>query len=205
MTRDRPKLAARAVECFLAQSYPNRELVIIDDGDSDELRRGIEAIGYPPIKLHSASDERRTLGELRNLAVEESAGRYVCQWDDDDLSDPDRLTVQMSAIISLTVDACFLTREQLWWPARRILAVSTPRMWENTMVCAKEKVPRYRPLRRGEDTVVAYHLWRCARAVMLDEPRLYTYVFHGSNTFGESHFEQHFAAATQQWTGDAYR
>jgi hypothetical protein len=39
---------------------------------------------------------------------------------------------------------------------------------------------------------------------MLDEPRLYTYVFHGANTTGESHFAAHCGAATQHWTGDAY-
>jgi hypothetical protein len=40
--------------------------------------------------------------------------------------------------------------------------------------------------------------------VMLDEPRLYTYVFHGTNTTGESHFAAHCAAATEEWTGAAY-
>ena len=39
---------------------------------------------------------------------------------------------------------------------------------------------------------------------MLDEPRLYTYVFHGANTTGEAQFTQHCGAATQQFTGDAY-
>jgi hypothetical protein len=204
VTRDRPHLAARAVECFLAQSYPNRELVVIDGGESDQLQQGIEAICYPPIKLHRQPQAGRSMGELRNLAVEKSSGRYVCIWDDDDLYDPDRLSVQMSAITALGTDACFLARLQLWWPARPVLAVSIRRMWEGTAICTRDRFPLYRPLRRGEDTPVAFHLWRTARVVMLDEPRLYTYVFHGANTYSESHFAQHVAAATQQWTGDAY-
>ena len=204
VTQDRPQLAARAIECFLAQSYPSRELVVIDTSISDELQRGIEAICYPPIRLHRIPGSAAKLGDLRNLAVQESSGEFVCQWDDDDLCDPDRLAVQMGAITALAADACFLSRQQLWWPKRRVLAVSTRRMWEGTMICAKNKMPPYRPLRRGEDTPLAYHVWRTARLVMLDEPRLYTYVCHGANTFAESHFAQHFAAASQQWAGDAY-
>lgn len=204
VTRDRPRLAARAVECFLAQSYPNRELVVIDGGESDQLQQGIEAISYPPIKPHRARQAGRSMGELRNLAVEKASGRYVCIWDDDDLYDPDRLSLQMSAITALGADACFLARLQLWWPARRVLAVSTRRMWEGTLICARDRFPLYRALHRGEDVAVGYHLWRSGRVVMLDEPRLYTYVFHGDNTTGEAQFLQHCGAATQQFTDDAY-
>jgi glycosyltransferase involved in cell wall biosynthesis len=168
VTRDRPRLAARAVECFLAQSYPNRELVIIDGGESDDLQQGVEAICYPAIKLHRERPAGRSMGELRDLAVEKSSGQYVCVWDDDDLYDPDRLSIQMSAITRLGADACFLARLQLWWPARCMLAVSIRRMWEGTMVCAKEKMPSYPPLPRGEDTPIAYRLWRSQRVVMLD-------------------------------------
>jgi glycosyltransferase involved in cell wall biosynthesis len=204
VTRDRPRLAARAIECFLAQSYPSRELIVIDGGESDDLQQGVEAICYPAIKLHRERPAGRSMGELRDLAVEKSSGQYVCVWDDDDLYDPDRLSIQMSAITRLGADACFLARLQLWWPARRMLAVSIRRMWEGTMICAKEKMPSYPPLPRGEDTPIAYRLWRSQRVVMLDEPRLYTYLFHGTNTTGESHFAAHCAAATELWTGDAY-
>ncbi len=204
VTSNRPSQAERAIECFIAQSYPNRELVVLDGGGSDRLQQGIEAICLPRIRLHREPPAGRSMGELRNSAVQKATGEYVCIWDDDDLYDPDRLSIQMSAIANLGADACFLTRLQLWWPARRILAHSFRRMWEGSMICAKDKMPRYPPLHRGEDPSVAYRLWRSQRVVMLDEPRLYTYVFHGANTIGEAQFAQHCAAATQRWTGDAY-
>lgn len=204
VTNDRPRLAERAIECFIAQSYPNRELIVLDGSDSDQLQQGVEAIRIRKIKLHREPQTGRSMGELRNLAVEKSAGQYVCIWDDDDLYDPDRLSIQMTAITSLGADACFLARLQLWWPARRILALSFRRTWEGSMICAKDKMPRYPALRRGEDPPVAYRLWRSQRVVILDEPRLYTYVFHGGNTTGATQFTQHCAAATEEWTGDAY-
>lgn len=204
VTSDRPRHAERAIECFIAQSYPNRELIVIDGSESDQLQQGVEAIRIRKIKLHREPPARRTMGELRNLAVQKSAGQYVCVWDDDDLYDPDRLSVQMSAITALGADACFLARVQLWWPARRILAHSFRRTWDGSMICAKDKMPPYPALHREEDPAVTYRLWRSRRVVMLDEPRLYTYVFHGANTTGESQFAAHCAAATQRWTGDAY-
>lgn len=204
VTSNRPSQSERAIECFIAQSYSNRELIVLDGGDSDRLQQGIEAICLPRIQLHRQPPAGRSMGELRNLAVQKAAGQYVCIWDDDDLYDPDRLSIQMNAIAKLRADACFLTRLQLWWPARRILAYSFRRMWEGSMICAKDKMPWYPPLHRGEDPPVAYRLWRSQRVVMLDEPRLYTYVFHGGNTTGEAQFAQHCAAATQRWTGDAY-
>jgi Glycosyl transferase family 2 len=204
VTSDRPRHAERAIECFIAQSYPNRELVVIDGSESDQLQQGVEAIRIRKIKLHREPPAGRSMGELRNLAVRKSSGQYVCIWDDDDLYDPDRLSVQMSAIKSLGADACFLARLQLWWPARRILALSFRRTWEGSMICAKDKMPLYPDLHKAEDQSIPYRLWRSQRVVMLDEPWLYTYVFHGGNTTGEAQFAQHCAAATQQWTGDAY-
>jgi glycosyltransferase involved in cell wall biosynthesis len=139
------------------------------------------------------------LGELRNEAVDRATGPYVCQWDDDDLYDPERVETQMAAILALGADACFLARERLWWPARRKLAISCARVWEGSMVCAKDRLPRYPALRRGEDTPVAEGVVRGCRVVSVDAPELYTYVCHGSNTFDESHFAEHFDVATEIW------
>ncbi len=172
VTSDRPRHAERAIECFIAQSYPNRELVVIDGSESDQLQQGVEAIRIRKIKLHREPAAGRSMGELRNLAVRKASGQYVCIWDDDDLYDPDRLSVQMSAIKSLGADACFLARLQLWWPARRILALSFRRTWEGSMICAKDKMPLYPDLHKAEDQSIPYRLWRSQRVVMLDEPRL---------------------------------
>lgn len=139
------------------------------------------------------------MGELRNEAVDRATGPYVCQWDDDDLYDPERVETQMAAILALGAEACFLARERLWWPARRKLAVSCARVWEGSMVCAKDRLPRYPAQRRGEDTPVAEGVVRSCRVVSMDAPELYTYVCHGNNTFNESHFAEHFAVATEIW------
>ncbi|MEU6867451.1 glycosyltransferase [Streptomyces sp. NPDC046876] len=199
VTKDRLATARRAITCFRNQTYRNLELVVVEDGTGDALEQHIRDLGDSRIRYHRLPPEGRPLGELRNEAVDRATGPYVCQWDDDDLYDPERVETQMAAILALGAEACFLAREQLWWPARRKLAVSCARVWEGSMVCAKDRLPRYPAQRRGEDTPVAEEVVRTCRVVSVDAPELYTYVCHGSNTFNESHFAEHFDVATEIW------
>jgi hypothetical protein len=199
VTKDRSSTARRAISCFRAQTYSNLELVVVEDGTDDTLEQHIRELGDSRIRHHRLPPEGRPLGELRNEAVDRATGPYVCQWDDDDLYDPERVETQMAALLALGAEACFLARERLWWPARHKLAISCARVWEGSMVCAKERLPRYPAQRRGEDTPVAEEVVRTCRVVSVDAPELYTYVCHGGNTFNESHFEEHFEVATEIW------
>ncbi|MFJ3310980.1 glycosyltransferase [Streptomyces sp. NPDC086549] len=199
VTKDRSATARRAITCFRNQTYPNLELVVVEDGTDDALEQHIRDLGDPRICYHRLPPEGRSLGELRNEAVDRATGPYVCQWDDDDLYDPERVETQMAAILALGAEACFLAREQLWWPARRKLGVSCARVWEGSVVCAIDRLPRYPAQRRGEDTPVTEEVVRTSRVVSIDAPDLYTYVCHGANTFNESHFAEHFDVATQIW------
>lgn len=205
VTRGRFALARRAIDAFLAQTWPNRELVIVDDGPDDALAEHVRGLGRSEIRMVRLPDEGRTLGELRNLAVDHASGTYVCQWDDDDLCDPQRLEYQLVVLSSTGSRACLLSRWMIWWPASGRLAVSRTRDWEGSLLCEKAAMPRYPALRRGEDTPVVEQLRRTVRVAALDLPRLYTYVAHESNTFGLSHFEEHWTSATVRFEGERAR
>ncbi|MEW2625437.1 glycosyltransferase [Streptomyces sp. NPDC048106] len=204
VTKDRPELAERAIRCFLAQTYANKELVVVDDSTNDALEQHVRSLGDPRIRFQRLPPTGQTLGALRNIAVDLATGRYVCQWDDDDLYDPERVEVQMAAVLALGADACFLARQRLWRPAHRLLAISHLRVWEGTMLCAKAALPRYPEQRRGEDTPVAAHVVGNSRVVSVDLPELCTYVCHENNTFEPDHFQRIFDVAPQLWTGHDY-
>lgn len=56
----------------------------------------------------------------------------------------------------------------------------------------------------GEDTPVAEEIVKTGRVVLLDLPRLYTYIYHGNNTFGHNHWEEHWHAATAKYEDERY-
>lgn len=217
VTRGRGGLLKFAIEGFARQTYPNRELVVVCDSPAlpqdDPLERAIRDAECPNIRLirvEAASPSGSqpgslTLGELRNIAVDQAAGRYVCQWDDDDLYDPCRLEMQQRVLAAAGAQACLLGRWMIWWPAEDRLVVSPERDWEGSLLCEKAVMPRYPALRRGEDTPVVKQLRRSARVVRMDLPRLYTYVIHGGNTFNAPHFEVHWQTATARFDGGRCR
>lgn len=204
VTKDRFFMARRSIRCFQQQRYQNRELIIIDDGEDDTLEKWIQTLSDERIVCVRLPAENKPLGELRNIAVDRATGTYVTQWNDDDLSDPERLYSQLSVIHLLQTDACFLERQQVWWPESRRFAISCRRIWEGSFVCAKALLPGYPAQHRGEDTPVIEHIVRSGRFALLDFPQLYTYIFHGANTFDSEHWKSHWLAATESYEGDMY-
>lgn len=182
----------------------NKELVIIDDSGKGILGRYIESLKDTQIRYIQLQPEKKTLGELRNIGIEQAAGEYVAQWDDDDLSDPLRLEIQMSAIRVLKADACCLLRELLWWPFASRLVLSRPRVWEGALLVKKDALCKYPTLRKGEDTPVVAYLMEHYRIALLDKPSLFLYVRHRNNTFSEEHFTSHLLSTQNVLTDEKY-
>lgn len=79
-TLNRPDLLPRMIACFEAQSYANRELVIIDDGGQYENQKGDRW------ELVSVPRRFRSLGEKNNAAMAMASpdSSILCKADDDD-------------------------------------------------------------------------------------------------------------------------
>lgn len=203
VTRGRLFPAQFAVQCFLAQSHTNRELVVVVDDERCELLPYIEALNDQRIRVVQVAPGA-TLGELRNLSIQAARGTYVCQWDDDDLYAPERIQTQLAVLRATGTAACLLRRWTLWWPHARRLAVSGARLWEGSMLALKSAIPTYPAKRRGEDTEMMRNLQRSQRLALLEAPELYVYVRHGNNTFDEHHFFEIYNYSRLRWMGAAY-
>lgn len=204
VTKNRCSQARMAIDCFMRQTYSNKELVIVNDDDDSQLTQYVDSLQDDRIRLYKLSPQNQTLGELRNLAIQKAAGDYICQWDDDDLYDPKRLEWQMAALQSQRADACFLQRLVIWWPKEQRAALSRIRTWENSILCHRHKVPRYPEITAGEDTPVTQHILQNSRVILLDQPLLYIYIVHGHNTCTSDHFEQQWQLATAQYQEENY-
>lgn len=99
---DQERFLAEAVESVLAQTYPDWELLLVDDGSSDaspELARAyarahperIRAMAHP-------GGANRGMSASRNLGVSASRGELIAFLDADDVYRPEKLSQQVMAL-----------------------------------------------------------------------------------------------------------
>ena len=95
-TYNRSVLVKEAVESVLAQTLGDLEVLVIDDGSTDDTRKTIEAIEDKRVRYFYK--ENGGASSARNLAIRRAAGEYVAFLDSDDLWEPDYLNTMISAI-----------------------------------------------------------------------------------------------------------
>lgn len=99
-TYNRRHFVERSIGLFLAQDYPHRELVVVDDGEDD-----VSDLVRPHADVHHLRLPRRTtIGEKRNLVARDTEGEVLVQWDDDDWYGPARLARQVGPVLSGRAD-----------------------------------------------------------------------------------------------------
>ena len=96
ITRNRAELLSDAVRSTLNQSYENFELIVIDDGSTDDTVATIQSFNDERVRL--ISTEQSGIPKSRNLGVRMSKGEYVVIMDDDDLMLPHRLQEQINCL-----------------------------------------------------------------------------------------------------------
>jgi glycosyltransferase involved in cell wall biosynthesis len=193
-----------SLDCYLRQDYANRELILVTSHPSTELRALVDRCAAARVKLVEAPDGL-TLGELRNISYSHAEGEFVCSWDDDDLFDPQRLSTCIKALVTHdTAAAVFLSRWLVWWPARRLIAVSDQRAWEGSMLARRKFVPPFPSLSLGEDTSVVHALARDHPVLLIERPWLYCYAVTGRNSWNQSHFEKMISLSLLTFQGEDY-
>lgn len=92
-TYNRAALLSTTLDSVLAQSYPNIEIIVVDDGSTDNtpdiMQRYRDRVTY----------SRKTNGGLasaRNVGIELSRGEFIAIMDSDDLCLPQRIALQVA-------------------------------------------------------------------------------------------------------------
>ena len=89
------------VESVIAQTYQNWELLIIDDGSTDDsLQRAMKwAERDQRIKVfHHPHNKNKGVSATRNLGIRHAKGKYIALLDSDDLWLPEKLEKQISVM-----------------------------------------------------------------------------------------------------------
>ncbi len=198
-------LLKEAIGCYLAQTYPHKELVLVTGSDARyraAVQRYLRTLHRDDIRLTSCDVPDARLGYLRNISLDEARGDLICQWDDDDLYHPERLRLQYEAMARDGAGACFLTdflqfyedtREMYWldWAIFRSMGEERP-MLPGSMLATMDRRFHYpdegREAEVGEDNVVRDQVFQHHRPVGLGgRGYLYIYRFHGRNVWPRHH------------------
>lgn len=91
LTYNADKYVAEAIESVLKQSFEDWELIIVDDGSTDNTVDIIRS--YTDSRIRLICNEHDFLGSL-NLGLQEATGKYIARMDADNIMHPDRLKIQ---------------------------------------------------------------------------------------------------------------
>lgn len=90
---------AQAIQSALTQDWPNKEILIVDDGSGDHtvsvIQKAIE--GHKNARLIVHEQNKGFAGAL-NTIIAEARGDFLAIFDDDDISDPTRIRRQYTRI-----------------------------------------------------------------------------------------------------------
>lgn len=87
---------AETLESVLAQTWPNLEIIVVDDGSSDDSVAAIEKSDSNRVKL--IKQQNSGAASARNRAFNESKGEFIQHLDADDLLSPRKIELQMSRL-----------------------------------------------------------------------------------------------------------
>lgn len=120
-TYNRAKEIPKSIESILNQTYKDFELIIIDDGSTDNTQEVVAT--YQDHRIHYIKNmtSEHGVSTARNIGIRESKGEYITFNDSDDIFYSDKLERQLAFIERKKADVtfCAVCRNQQIIPDRK--------------------------------------------------------------------------------------
>lgn len=183
-----------ALEQISAQTYPNIEVVVVDDSPVPPNTSAVPALAWRTVRLVHLPT-RASIGTKRNAAVAAARGVVVVTWDDDDFYSPARVANAVEPILRGEANLTVLPLKRFAW----VGAVSGLQFFESarsthvhggTLAFARrawgEGVGNhYQDVSIAEDVGFAEEaVGRCLCTKVLPPDGVYTRHVAGGNTWG---------------------
>ena len=122
-TYNRADFIGKTIQSFLNQTYANLEIIVVDDGSTDNTEEIIKAFKNPKINYYKKENAER--GAARNFGTQKAKGDYINFFDSDDIAYPNHLEIALELINKNKPDA-FAVHYDLKNAQNKIVRVSDP-------------------------------------------------------------------------------
>jgi len=92
-----------AIDSALSQTYPNFEVIVVNDGSKDDGRTRAIALSYGD-RIRYIEKENGGVATALNMGIKESKGKYISWLSHDDVYEKDKLSIQVPLLERLGVD-----------------------------------------------------------------------------------------------------
>jgi glycosyltransferase involved in cell wall biosynthesis len=92
------KFIAETLESVLGQTWPNIEIIVVDDGSKDSSAQEVERFASRGVRLLKQAN--RGAGAARNTALRASNGAFIQFLDADDLISPNKIETQLRRLVA---------------------------------------------------------------------------------------------------------
>ena len=105
-TYNRADLISETLDSILNQTYKIFELIVVDDGSSDNTEEIVKNYSDSRLK-YIKTDNWGGPARPRNIGIRESKGEYIAFCDNDDLWEKNKLEKQLDIIKNNNAGLCF--------------------------------------------------------------------------------------------------
>ena len=104
-TYNRAPLISPSIESILQQTYPHFEVLVIDDGSTDNTESTVRSFTDP--RVHYFKKENGERGAARNYGIAKAKGDYITFLDSDDLFYPQHLQTAVDSLTQFDFPVCY--------------------------------------------------------------------------------------------------
>ena len=112
---------AEAIESILTQTHDDLELIVVDDGSTDDSWSEVTRLAATDRRVQPIRGDRRGVSATFAEGVARARGDFIARMDHDDVSCPERLAVQLEWMSRTGVEVCgsqaelFGDEVESWW------------------------------------------------------------------------------------------
>lgn len=103
---------AECIESCIGQTYADIEILLIDDGSTDQSGAVCDAYAKRDTRVRVLHKENGGVSSARNLAIDQARGEYLLFVDSDDCIHREMVDIYMHALQSSRINLCSITEKK---------------------------------------------------------------------------------------------